>query len=142
MTKQVHSTKSGEFPSDGFMRMVGRELHKSNLLKRRDKGTKCEINLNYPNFFFFFFFCFFGLYPRHGEVPKLGVESELELPAYTTDIATKDPSHTYGLHHSSQQRQILVRFITLSHNRNFPNVFYTGISKSKKGPLKVNLLHK
>ena len=34
-----------------------------------------------------------------------GVQSELQLPAYTT--ATSDPSHICDLHHSSQQRQIL-----------------------------------
>ena len=27
------------------------------------------------------------------EVPRLGVESELQLPAYTTATATWDPSH-------------------------------------------------
>ena len=36
-------------------------------------------------FFFFFFlfyiFCLLGLYPRHLEVPRLGTESELQLPA-------------------------------------------------------------
>ena len=41
------------------------------------------------------------------EVPRLGVESELQLPAYTTAIATQDPSHLCDLHHSSQQRRIL-----------------------------------
>ena len=41
----------------------------------------------------------------HMEVPRLEVESELQLPAYTT--ATRDPSHVCDLHHSSQQRQIL-----------------------------------
>ena len=29
--------------------------------------------------------------PRHTEVPRLGVESELQLPAYTTATATPDP---------------------------------------------------
>ena len=38
--------------------------------------------------FFFFFFSLFRATPRHMEVPKLGVESEPQLPAYTTD-----PSH-------------------------------------------------
>ena len=28
----------------------------------------------------FFCFCFLGLYPRHMEVPRPGVESELQLP--------------------------------------------------------------
>ena len=34
------------------------------------------------------------------EVPRLGVESELQLPAYTTATATPDPSHVCNLHHS------------------------------------------
>ena len=41
------------------------------------------------------------------EVPRLGVESELQLPAYTTATATPDPSRICNLHHSSQQYQIL-----------------------------------
>ena len=35
------------------------------------------------------------------EVPRLGVESELQLPAHATATAMQD------LHHSSRQRQIL-----------------------------------
>ena len=41
------------------------------------------------------------------EVPRLGVESELQLPAYTTATATLDPSLICDLHQSSQQHQIL-----------------------------------
>ena len=41
------------------------------------------------------------------EVPRLGVESELQLPAYTTATATPDESGICNLHHSSQQHQIL-----------------------------------
>ena len=41
------------------------------------------------------------------EVPRLGVESELQLLAYARAIATLDPSHFCDLHHSSRQRQIL-----------------------------------
>ena len=41
------------------------------------------------------------------EVPRLGIELELQLPTYTTATATLDLSHIYDLHHSSQQRQIL-----------------------------------
>ena len=40
------------------------------------------------------------------EVPRLGVESELQLLPYTTATATWDPSHICSLHHSSQQCQI------------------------------------
>ena len=41
------------------------------------------------------------------EVPRLGVELEPQLLAYTTAIATQDLSHVCDLHHSSQQRWIL-----------------------------------
>ena len=48
-----------------------------------------------------------GPHLQHVEVPRLGVQSELQLPAYTTATATWDPSRLYDLHHSSQPRQIL-----------------------------------
>ena len=41
------------------------------------------------------------------EFPRLGVELELQLLAYTTATAMQDLSHVYNLHHSSQQHQIL-----------------------------------
>ena len=41
------------------------------------------------------------------EVPRLQVESELQLLAYTTATATPDPSRIFDLHHSSQQCWIL-----------------------------------
>ena len=41
------------------------------------------------------------------EVPRLRVESELQLLAYTTAAATRDPSCVSDLCHSSQQCQIL-----------------------------------
>ena len=37
------------------------------------------------------------------EVPRLRVELELQLPVYTTAIATHDLSSICDLHHSSQQ---------------------------------------
>ena len=40
------------------------------------------------------------------EVPRLGDESELQLPAYTTVTATADLSRICDLHHSSRQRQV------------------------------------
>ena len=69
------------------------------------------------------------------EVPRLWIESELQLWAYTTATATRDLSHICGLHHSLWQCQILnplseARYQTcilvdtsqvlnpLSHNRN------------------------
>ena len=41
------------------------------------------------------------------EVPRQGIESELQLPVYTTARATRDVSHVFDLHHSSKQCQIL-----------------------------------
>ena len=40
------------------------------------------------------------------EVPRLGEESELQLPAYTTATATQAPNRICDLHHRSQQHQI------------------------------------
>ena len=41
------------------------------------------------------------------EVPRLGVDLELQLPPYATATATPDPSHICDLHHSLQQLSIL-----------------------------------
>ena len=41
------------------------------------------------------------------EVPRLGDELELQLPAYTTATATPDPSCVGDLHRSSRQCWIL-----------------------------------
>ena len=40
------------------------------------------------------------------EVPRLGVQLEVQLLAYTTATAVRDPSHIADLRHSSRQRQI------------------------------------
>ena len=37
------------------------------------------------------------------EVPRLGVELELQLPACTTATAKQDPSHIFDIYHSSRQ---------------------------------------
>ena len=56
---------------------------------------------------FLFFLVFLGLHAWHMEVPRLGVESDLQLLAYATATAMQDPSCIFDLHRSSQQRQIL-----------------------------------
>ena len=57
---------------------------------------------------FFFFFVFLGPHPQHMEgSSQAGVESEQQLPAYTTATATRDSSRVFHLHHSSGQRWIL-----------------------------------
>ena len=58
-------------------------------------------------FFIFIFFVFLGPHPWHVEVPRQGVESELQLPAYATATAMLDLSRVCDLHHKSWQRQIL-----------------------------------
>ena len=56
---------------------------------------------------YLFVFCFLGPYLWHMEVPRLGVKSELQLPAYTIATAMQDLSCVYDLHHSPWQCQIL-----------------------------------
>ena len=53
------------------------------------------------------FFFFLGLHPQHTEVPRLGVQLEIQLLAYTTATAAPDPSCVCQLHHSSWQCLIL-----------------------------------
>ena len=69
------------------------------------------ISCSISQFYFFFFWSlssvFLGPHPLHMEVPRLGVQLELQLPAYTTAPATPDPSRVCDLHHSSQHHQIL-----------------------------------
>jgi len=60
-----------------------------------------------PNPFTFFFFSFLGPRLRHMEISRLGVQLELQLPAYATATATRDLSHVCNPHHSSRQHQIL-----------------------------------
>ena len=81
----------------------------------------CVFTLGFLEYFFFFpflsfpflFFSFLGLFiflgphPWHVEVPRLGVELELQLLAYTTPTASRDLSLVCNLHHSSQQCRIL-----------------------------------
>ena len=55
----------------------------------------------------FFFLIFLELHPWHMEVPRLGVKSELHLPAYTTATIMPDLNHVCDLHHSSQQYRLL-----------------------------------
>ena len=80
-------------------------------------------------------------------VPRLGVQSELQLLAYAVAIATLDPSHVCDLHHAhSKGKGILnplsgvrdqtcilmdpscVPFL-LSYNRNSPYLCFSFISK-------------
>ena len=79
--------------------------HSCNLSHSRDNGQASSSS-------FFFFAFFLGPHPQHMEVPRLGVLSEPQLPAYATATATTaatatmDRSHVCNLHHSSRQCRI------------------------------------
>ena len=51
----------------------------------------------------FYFIVFFRAHPWHMQVPRPGVESELQPLAYATAIAPPDPSHvvTYTTAHDN-----------------------------------------
>ena len=51
---------------------------------------------------FFFFFFFLELPPQHMEVPRLEVQSELQLLAYARVTATPDLSRVCDLHYGSR----------------------------------------
>ena len=65
------------------------------------------LSWHFDFFFFFFFLVFLRPYPRHMEVPRLGIKSELQLPGYATATAMWDLSCVCDLHHSSRQCRIL-----------------------------------
>ena len=105
------------FPSFFFPFLVPLTSHLllgSVLLLLRKALTRWQPHISKPFLYFYFYlffdfcfvlfcFCFLGPHLRHMEVPRLGVKSELQLPA----TATQDPSHVCNLHHSSQPCQIL-----------------------------------
>ena len=67
----------------------------------------CKVILFYFLNFYLFIYCILGPYPGHMEVPGLGVQLELQPPAYTTATTTQDPSRVFDLQHSSQQHKSL-----------------------------------
>ena len=48
-----------------------------------------ENMVKYYYYYYYYYFVFLGQHLQHMEVPRLGFESELQLPAYTT--TTPDP---------------------------------------------------
>jgi len=75
---------------------------------RRDERVSRHVPIPpLPPPFLFLWVCFSGSLPWHVEVPRLRVESELQLLAYTTATAMPDPSRVCNLHHSSRQHRIL-----------------------------------
>ena len=95
-------------PADGLV-TKSTETFLSSKTEERKRFLRILAFLSFflPFFFFFFPLVFLGLNPWHRDVPKLGVEVDLQLPAYTTAIATQDLSCICDLHHSLQQCWIL-----------------------------------
>ena len=103
-------------------------------------GRTVETSLKVIFIYLFYFVFFLGPQLQHIEVPRLGDESELRVPAYTTATATRDLSHICDLHCSLQQCRILNPLSEardqaklcqlcqvlnpLSHNGNFVIVIY------------------
>ena len=104
-------------------------------------------------YFFFFFFFFFFLEPHllHMEIPRLGVQSELQLPATATATATatamQDLSRICNLHHRSLQRWIpnpLSKARDPTHNLMVPSGIRQPLchdGNSYQGTLEVVLFH-
>ena len=75
--------------------------------KRQNNYSRERYPVSTQNVILFCCCCFLGLHLRHMEVPWLGDELELQLPAYTTATAMQDLSCIFNLHHSSWQCWIL-----------------------------------
>ena len=54
----------------------------------------------------FYFIVFLGPHLQHMEVSRLGVDLELQLPAFTTATAKPDPNHACDSYRISRQCQI------------------------------------
>ena len=81
------------------------------------------------------FFFFLGPYPWHVEVPRLEVKSELQLLAYATATATRDPSCICDLHHRSRQCQILNPLSEArdrSHNLMVPSLVFVSTAPQRE----------
>ena len=94
---------------------MGHEFTQVLFLIERKEGSKKHLcsrvwcfshRLNNILFEIFFFFFFLEPHLGHVEVPRPGVQMELQLLAYTTATATQDPNRICNLHHSSRQRRI------------------------------------
>ena len=103
-----HCCGSGYSCGMGSTPGLGTFTYHGHSQKQTNKKTEIKIYrvLHTIPIFIFILFCFLGLRPRHMEVSRLGVGSELQLVAYATATATWNPSLICNLYHSSQQHQI------------------------------------
>ena len=85
------------------------KLRKMNINSSTKEGQACKgfLEDSWRNHNFFIFFVFLGMHPWHTEVPRLGVESELQPLVYATATAMLDLSWVCDPHNSSWQCQII-----------------------------------
>ena len=68
------------------------------------------------------------------EVPQLEIESELQLPAYTTTTEMPDLSHVCNLHHrvrpgiELESSWMIVRFVMAEPQQELLSLFFTRVS--------------
>ena len=77
---------------------------KKTLFMEAEIWISCNFHMSW---IFFFPLVFLGPYLWLVEVPRPGVELELQLPVYTTAPTMPDPSPVCDLHHTSCQHWIL-----------------------------------
>ena len=112
------SVALGDWPKKTLVQLILENVLP--MFSSRSFMASCLIfnSLSHFEFILFFVFCLFlllllllllflGPLLRHMEVPRLGVQSELQPPAYARATATQDPSRVCNLHHSSRQRRII-----------------------------------
>ena len=82
----------------------GRDLLSCFHTAQRSPGSldaEPSYSLSWSGVLFLVLFCLLGLPLQHREVPRLGVKSELQRPAYTT-ATTPGPSWLCHLQHSHE----------------------------------------
>ena len=84
-----------------FEKHYGTHLFKNNSNNNKLPKLNFKLIFNFFCFFCFFFFYSLGPYLRFMEVPRLGFQSELQLPAYTTATAMQDLGCVCDLYHST-----------------------------------------
>ena len=86
----------------GVGRVKAREVDSDNIEKAftapaKTFGISRKVFRSHCRIFFFFFF-FLWPYLWHMDIPRLGIEPELQLLGYTTATTTWDPSRICNLH--------------------------------------------
>ena len=84
-------------------------MHVCNISELIQATITFDINLNRKKYYFPYLCCcccFLGPHLQHMEVPRLRLELEPQLLAYTTARVMPDPSRICNLHHSPRSCQI------------------------------------